>query len=455
MTVALTYESGRPALAARADLLDKLRERIDVAEETLTEADAGNTPSALLFHLERQLGAIDAEPVAVDNSLAVLRSAGARGEAEAIGIEVAKLIAAGADPAEIVVVTRDPRRRGPLLSSVLRSYGIAAGAGGGAAGRRHHGRRNAAGAAGGRASAAAAPPTCCASSVARPESGQRPSTGSSGRCAGAGCRPRRRRSSSGGRRVASSPQDLARVVEAGGESGAALAAAVGRLATTMASRPLRDGGEGALPGPGEGAELRAASAIAEACAELAELGELAPSPEHLAAAIRALDFRVWSGPVAGRVRIADPYRLRASRFDHVFVASLQDGEFPRRDRGGDPFLSEGQRQALGLEPRRDSEAEERYLFYTCISLARRRLFLSYRDCDENGAAEARSPLLDELLGLLEGPGEAEPDAVERAIAKTRDLTRVVASLAEAPSADELARAIAAQGRGADAASAER
>ena len=91
------------------------------------------------------------------------------------------------------------------------------------------------------------------------------------------------------------------------------------------------------------------------------------------------------------MRIASPYRLRAGRFDHVFVGSLQDGEFPRRDRGGDPFLAEAQRATLGLEPRRDSEAEERYLFRVCLALPRRRLFLSYRDSDENGGAEARSP----------------------------------------------------------------
>jgi ATP-dependent helicase/DNAse subunit B len=450
VTIALTYEPGRPALAARAGLLDELRQRIEVSEETVTEAEPGNTPSPLLFNLERRFGSSDAEPIAVDDGLTVLRSAGARGEAEAIGIEIAKLIAAGADPAEIVVVTRDPRRRGPLLSSVLRSYGIAPAleaelpVGGSTVG----------------GTLLALLDACFGSRRAadllrflRGPSGVRPASVDWFERA-----LRRGRVQSAEAAIElwqkedrELPGDLVRVLEAAGESGAALAAAVGRLATTMASRPLRDGGEGPLPGPGEGAELRAASTIAEACGELAELGELAPSAEQLAAAIRALDFRVWSGPVAGRVRIADPYRLRASRFDHVFLASLQDGEFPRRDRGGDPFLSEGQRQALGLEPRRDSEAEERYLFYACVSLARRRLFLSYRDCDENGAAEARSPLLDELLGLLEGPGEAEPDAAERAIAKARDLTRIVASLSEAPSADELARAIAAQGRGADAA----
>ncbi|MFN8162732.1 MAG: PD-(D/E)XK nuclease family protein [Solirubrobacterales bacterium] len=146
------------------------------------------------------------------------------------------------------------------------------------------------------------------------------------------------------------------------------------------------------------------------------------------------------------MRIADPYRLRAGRFDHVFVASLQDGEFPRQDRGGDPFLSEAQRASLGLDPRRDTEAEERYLFHACLSLPRRRLFLSYRDCDENGAAEARSPFLDDVRALLAPPPDgALPDPVEEAITRSRDLARVVHPLAEAPSEDELARALASHG----------
>ena len=126
------------------------------------------------------------------------------------------------------------------------------------------------------------------------------------------------------------------------------------------------------------------------------------------------------------MRIASPYRLRASRFEHAFVASLQDGEFPRRDRGEDPFLSEAQRLALGLEPRRDPDAEERYLFHACLALPSRRLFLSYRDSDENGVAEPRSPFLDEVRGLLDpAPEDGEADAVEAELTVVRDLTRVL------------------------------
>ena len=150
--------------------------------------------------------------------------------------------------------------------------------------------------------------------------------------------------------------------------------------------------------------------IASALSERAEIGELAPAPEALARVIGELEVRVWRGPAEGRVRIADPYRLRAARFDHVIVGSLQDGEFPRRDGRSDPFLSEAQRGTLGLQPRRDTDAEERYLFAACLALPRRRLFLSYRDSDENGVAEARSPLLDQVRRLLDPPpGEERPD----------------------------------------------
>ena len=186
--------------------------------------------------------------------------------------------------------------------------------------------------------------------------------------------------------------------------------------------------------------------IGSALAERSALGGLVPAPEGLARVIGELEVRVWRGPAEGRVRIADPYRLRAARFDHVVVGSLQDGEFPRRDGRADPFLSEAQRGSLGLQPRRDTDAEERYLFAACLALPRRRLILSYRDSDENGVAEARSPLLDQVRRLLDPPaGEERPDPLEAALTRGRDLAEVVFRPAEAPSENELARAVAARG----------
>jgi ATP-dependent helicase/DNAse subunit B len=445
VTVALPYEDGRSALGARAALLNRLREEIGAEDEHLTEADPANTDNPFLFRIEREFGAIDAEALPPGDGLTLLRSAGERGEAEAIGVEVAKLVAEGVDPVEVAIALRDPARRGPLVASVLESYGIATAleaelpvAGTAVGGsliallEAEFGERRASDLLRFLRGPSGAPPA----KVDWLERAIR-----RGRVRGAAEALELWKGESG-----DLPPDLARLRKAAEGSPAPLAEEIGRLVVRIGSR---------LP-PGEqetaatDLESRAAAAIAGALSDLCEMGDLAPRPEELAGVLEGIRFRVWSGPVEGRVRIADPYRLRAGRFDHVFVGSLQDGEFPRRDRGGDPFFSERQRESLGLDPRRDTEAEERYLFYVCLSLPRKSLFLSHRDSDENGAAEARSPLLDDVRRLLAPPPSDErPDPVEESIVRGRDLTRVVSPVAEAASENELARAIAAHGRDAD------
>lgn len=448
VTVALPYEEDNDALAARSSLLISLRE-IGAAAETETEPDPGNTESPLLFHLERGFGAPEPERRRPDGSLVFLRSAGERGEAEAIAAEAAKLVASGADPAEIAIVVRDPGRRGPLLASLLESYGVpaaleatipvgATSVGGGLIALLE------AGLGGGRAAdllrylraASGFPP-------ARIDSFER------------AIRRRRIQSASAAAtlwetRFEEPLPDLERIRETASRPGE-LAWEIGRIAASMAAGPLPGevGAEGA-PGHHAGLERLAAASIANVLAERAELDGLAPSPTGLARVLEEIEVRAWSGPAGERVRIADPYRVRAARFDHVFVASLQDGEFPRRNGRGDPFLSEQQRESLGLPPRRDSDAEERYLFHACLALPRKQLFLSYRDSDENGTAEARSPLLDDVRRLLDPPpGEGAVDPAEAELTRGRDLAQVVHPVAEAPSETELARAIAARGPAAD------
>ncbi len=449
VTIVVLFEQGNPALAARANLPERLRDRIGVDEEELTEADPGNTDNPLLFHLARGFGHQAAVRREADGGLALLRSAGARGEAEAIAAEVARLVHGGADPAEIAIALRDPRRRGPEIAAALEANGIATaleaempvaatGVGGGLL-----------------ALLEAEFGTGLAADLLRYLRG--PSGFSRGRVDWFERALRRGRVRDAETALklwqgedGDPPRDLERLREAARVSPAALAAEAGELAARMAARPLRGEEDGPSLGPGDGLELRAAAALGAALGELAELGELAPGPQELAATVASLEFRVWSGPVEGRVRIASPYRLRAARFDHVFVGSLQDGEFPRRDRGGDPFLSDAQRSALGLDPRREGEAEERYLFAACLSLPRHSLFLCYRESDENGAAEPRSPFLDDVRALLAPPEEGPaPDRVEEAITRGWDLARVVHPVAEAPSEDELARALAAHGPNAD------
>ncbi len=443
VAIALPYEEGSPALAARGRLLARLRERIGAAEEVRTEASPLNTESLVLFHLTVSFGRPRAKRVEPDGSLTLLRSAGTRAEAEAIAAQVSRLVRGGADPAEIAIALRDPSRRGPEIAAALERNGIAAAL---------EAEVPVAGTSVGGALVALLETEFGAGRAADLLRYLRgPSGFSPGRVDWFERRLRRGRVRDAETALVlwqgedgEPPRDLLRLREAARRSPAALAAEVGALAARMASRPLRDVGDGPALPQGEGLELRAASAVASALAELAELGALAPQPPDLAPLVAELDFRVWSGPVEGRVRIADPYRLRAARVDHAIVGSLQDGEFPRRDRGADPFLSDAQRETLGLDPRRDTEAEERYLFGACLALPRRSLVLSYRDSDEDGAATARSPLLEDVRALLApAPDGAEPDPVEAAVTITRDLAEVVPPAAEAASEDELARALVA------------
>jgi RecB family exonuclease len=447
VTFALAFEPGNTALEARAGLAEALRERIGCTEQESLQADPANTESEALFHLARTFGAAAPRPRESAEGLRLLRSAGTRGEAEALALEVSRLLYAGTDPAQIAIALRDPARRGPEIAAALEANGIATAL---------EAEVEVAGTAvgGGLISLLETEfGTGRAADLLRYLRG--PSGATARRVDWLERSIRQNRVEDAATALAlwqgeegEPPRDLQRLREAVGRSPAAACVELGNLAARMATRPRRDGEDGPPLGSGDRFELRAAGAVAAALTELAELGTLAPRPEQLARTIADVRFRVWSGPIEGRVRIASPQQLRAGRFDHVLVGSLQDGEFPRRDRGGDPFLSEAQRTSLGLDPRRDSEAEERYYLQVCLSLPRRGLVLSYRDSDENGGAEARSPLLDDVRRLLApAPAGTAADPVEEAITSGRDLARVVEPLAQAPSEDDLARSLAAHGAG--------
>lgn len=440
VTVSVPFEDGNPGLAGRASLLAALRGRCGSVEELRTEADPANTANPLLFALERGFAGPGAEARAPGEGLTLLRSAGERGEAEAIASAVARLLHDGAAPDQTAIVLRRPERRGRLLARVLESYGVPAAleaelpvsttAVGGALLallEAEHGTRRAAD----------------VLRWLRGPSGVKPVTIDWLERA-----IRRGRIQTAEEALAmfagdgDLPYDLEKLRDAG-QTG--LTAELAETARRMGSRfPVGDH-DGPPPGPGDGVELRAAATISGALTELTELPDLSPGPTELMALLTELTFRAWSGPVEGRVRIADPKLLRALRFDHVFIGSLQDGEFPSRG-AADPFLSEEQRQVLGLDPRRDTEVEERYLFYSSLALPRRSLFLSYRDADQDGAALARSPFIDDVRRLLDPPpGGEEPDPVERAITRVRDLAQVVDGIGEAASENRLAKSVAARG----------
>jgi RecB family exonuclease len=131
----------------------------------------------------------------------------------------------------------------------------------------------------------------------------------------------------------------------------------------------------------------------------------------------------------------------------MFVCSMQDGDFPRRDTGG-PLLSDDARRALGLQERKKAEVEDRYLFTVCLSRPKQRLWLSWRNADDEGGATSRSPYVDEARELLAPVLPQDLEERDEAIAEEaggRGLAESVFGVAAAPSERELARAEAAIG----------
>src|SRR6185295_14345771 len=96
-------------------------------------------------------------------------------------------------------------------------------------------------------------------------------------------------------------------------------------------------------------------------------GSAAPAPAEAMVALEDVRVALWRGPTEGRVRVLSPYRARATRARHLFLTSLQDGEFPGAQ-AADPLLGDERRTALGIAAlsRQDPAHEERYLFHACV-----------------------------------------------------------------------------------------
>jgi ATP-dependent helicase/DNAse subunit B len=442
VSVALPWEDREVLTAARGELFAELR---DLEGATVTElnADAQNTESATLFELERRFGdPPDEHPGEIENDggLALLASAGDLAEAEAVGAEIARLLDSGTPAGEIAVVLRSPNALGPLYRRVFARFGIP--------------------------SAVQADLDLTRTltgmgllALLQAAVGERRSADvlaylRTPGIAGPGTidwfeRALRRR------RVRTADDALATWTERGGreleeiqrlreaEDGAALLREAARQARWIAEAAQRK--EGALAGDDRALELRTGAEIERRLLELAEL-DLTLAPRELIGTLGELTVPLWRGPTEGRVRVISPYRARARRVDHLFVCSLQDGDFPRRDSGG-PLLSDESRSALALRPRVRAEIEDRYLFALALSRPRVRLWLSWRSADDEGGASVRSPFVDQVRELLSPALPADLEARDDAIAAEaggRGVGGTVFAPADAPSEDELARALAAR-----------
>ena len=393
VTVAVNYED-REALSPRAALLARLRDELGGVEELSLPFDDSYTESGALRHLDRHLfeaGAVRIEP---DAGIALLECGGERGEAEAVGGAIARLLADGVKPDDIAVVLRHPDRRGALYARVFAALGIPT------------------------AVEASIPPPCTATGRGLTALGRASLHDSRGEDLLAFMRARpgdsqgiadwtERRLLRAGSLTTDElvsewkapPWMLARVRDA--EPGVGWLTAMADAAHGLAEEPhagREPTGDGFVPAedgmPFDPLELRAAAVAGAALTELAELDALpgcaAPTPNEALELLEHVRVPLWRGPTEGRVRVLSPYRARAARARHLLVASLQDGEFPGA-LTGDPLLGDERRARLGIPAltRRDSSIEERYLFHACASRPTDRLWLCWRSSDEEGRPASR------------------------------------------------------------------
>ena len=441
VVVAVNY-ADREALKGAADLVARLTELGAELEAPLPH-ERDYTERASLRHLDENLFEPGAGAVDIDDGVLLLECGGELGEAEAIGAQVARLLADGVPASEIAIVARDAPRRAPPLGRVLSRLDIPV-----AVETAVPLERTAVGRSLLALCRAATPEGDPADLVAhlRADPAFPPE-----RADWLERRIRRTRPKTVAEAISTwrtPPRHLAAVEAADSPPGRMRALA--RVAQDLAEAPHakeapvgrgRNGGA-----PFEPLELRAAAVAAELFNELAEIGDLPgcqPPDLGLAAdAIESARVPMWRGPSEGRVRILDPRQIRAGRAKYLFCLGLQEGEFPRRA-SQHPLLSEERRGQLGIPAlrRRDPQVEERSLFHACVSRPTERLYLSWQACDDEGRPLARSPFVDEVLDLL-GP---DPQTAEDRLIHRRGLDRVTFNPDEAPTRRELDRATALAG----------
>jgi len=434
VTVSLTYEAGRSALSARAEVVEELRPIAGRVVElpALGEHYAPDSRAAL-HHLER--GLFEPEPERIDpgRAIGLLEAGGELAEAELAAAEVLELLRSGVPAEEIAVVYRSPARAAPLVEHAFGRYGIAVATEGRTAFRRT---------ALGRSLLALARCALLAPAEARAEDlleylrapGLLETPDVADRLE-AQVRREGVRTAAHARarfRLELPEVDALRAAE---DPAAELSANARRLlaAPHRLRAPLLDAAEQL--------DARAVGALVRALAELEELGD-ALSGAELIELLETLEVPAGqaAGAGAGAVLLTDPLAIRARRFRAVVVCGLQESEFPLAP-APEPFLSDELRHELAvcsglrLRPREDALARERYLFYTSVSRATERMVLSYRSSDEEGNLALPSPFLADVSELLV---EEWPERRRR-----RLLADVVWPAADAPTERELARSRAA------------
>jgi ATP-dependent helicase/DNAse subunit B len=430
VTVSLTWEPERAALAARGETVAALRADAARAHElpAVAEYYAARARRAL-HHLERHLFEPDsASPIDPGDSIRLLEAGGERAEAELVAAEVLALLAAGVPAGEIAVVFRSLKRAGPLLERVFAEFGIPIALQREVLfvhtplGRGLLALARCAWLGDSRASAAdlitylRTPGLLSKQEIAdRVEA-----------CA------RREGLRGAGEAVAASDLRLAELEVL--RKAADPLAELGRQARRLFATHRR--GLAPVLERRQETDARALAVLLRSLAELAELRERLGA-EELIEVLEQLTVPLELPVLSDAVVVAEPLEIRARRFRAVFVCGLQEKEFPLPGRP-DPLLPDELRGelALRLRLREDSLEQERYLFYACVSRATEQLVLSYRSSDEEGNIELPSPFIEDVAELL--------DAGWSGRRRRRLLDEMVWPVGEAPTARERARVAAAE-----------
>ena len=429
VTVSLTYEAGRAALSARAEVVQELRAIAQRVRE-LPALDEHYEPRSrdALHHIERSL--FESAPDRVDPgpTVRLLEAGGERAEAELVAAEVLSLLRVGLPAEEIVVVYRSLARSAPVIERVFDRYGIAV------AGRRSVPFTDTAL---GRSVRALARCALLDEDRARAQDLldylRAPGLLERVEVADALETEVRREG------LITAAQARARLGWEFEEIDALRASRevprdLARQARRLFAAPYR--GAAITLSADEELDARACSTLLRALAELEELHEDMPGGE-LVELLESLEVPAGAAMRPGAVLLAEPLAIRARRFRAVFVCGLNEGEFPLPG-ASEPFLPDEHRRelavasGLALAPAEDALARERSLFYACVSRATERIAFSYRSSDEEGNLALPSPFIADVVDLLvEGWVEGR---------RRRLLADVVWAPREAPTERELARA---------------
>lgn len=438
VTVAITHEDNSPAMAVTDRLLSRLREHGEdtPARERISAAEAGRSP--VLHEIERRFLREDPEwgPLEADGSITLIQASGTRGEAEAVGAEIARLIDAGTIPDEIAIAVSSPAVNGRVFRDVLTEYGVAA---------TLECETPAPATAIGQAAVdmlRAASPEGSAGDLFRylrgPVGADREAVDlAEYRVVRAGITTAGQAAAVYRRVARAEPPFLGAV--RGRSPGEAVCEAVQGMVTTLLGSV-----DPGLAGTGVETEAQMATAIKRAVAELESIHGERLNRSQILDALLSGAVSTWAIPTGNTVHIASPYSLRAKRVEHLFMVSLQESDPGAGDLRGGPFLGRAVRETLGMPKPNDPEEQEQYLFHSCLSVPTEGLYLSCRIADENGKAEYPSPLIGQVTALF-GPeaGDGRNPSCAGIEVLRRSASDILFSLEQAPSETEVIRSLAA------------